>query len=235
MDDKLSTLTTAFLGLTVGCARCHDHKYDPIPQRDYYRMLATFTTTVRSEIDLNLDPAGYRKAKAAFDREHAPFAAALAKYEVEQLPGNLSTWERTSDATAFVWETAELTGLKSKDEATLTAQPDGSVLATGKNGKFDTYTFTARTSLKKLAAVRLEALPHPSLVKGGPGRAGNGNFALTDFRLEAVPLGTPAPAAPVRLKFAGARATFEQKGLPVQAAVDNDPKSAWAIDPQFGR
>ena len=52
MDDKLATIGTAFLGLTVGCARCHDHKYDPIPQRDYYRMLATFTTTVRSEVEV---------------------------------------------------------------------------------------------------------------------------------------------------------------------------------------
>src|SRR5205814_8530217 len=52
MDDKISTLSTAFLGLSVGCARCHDHKYDPIPQRDYYRMLATFTTTVRSDTEL---------------------------------------------------------------------------------------------------------------------------------------------------------------------------------------
>jgi hypothetical protein len=52
LDDMASTVGTAFLGLTIGCARCHDHKYDPIPQRDYYRLLATFTTTVRTEVDL---------------------------------------------------------------------------------------------------------------------------------------------------------------------------------------
>ena len=51
-----ATLGTAMLGLTVGCARCHDHKFDPIPTADYYRLLATFTTTVRSEVDLDLDP-----------------------------------------------------------------------------------------------------------------------------------------------------------------------------------
>ena len=51
-----ATTGTAFLGLTVGCARCHDHKFDPIPTADYYRLVATFTTTVRSEIDLDLDP-----------------------------------------------------------------------------------------------------------------------------------------------------------------------------------
>src|SRR5206468_12878461 len=51
LDDVVRTLGTAFLGLTVGCARCHDHKYDPVPTRDYYRLLATFTKTVRSDVD----------------------------------------------------------------------------------------------------------------------------------------------------------------------------------------
>jgi Protein of unknown function (DUF1549)/Protein of unknown function (DUF1553)/Planctomycete cytochrome C len=58
MDDQLATTCTAMLGLTVGCARCHDHKFDPIPQRDYYRLLATFTTTVRTEVDLKVPPPG---------------------------------------------------------------------------------------------------------------------------------------------------------------------------------
>lgn len=94
MDDKLSTLSSSLLGLTVGCARCHDHKYDAIPQSDYYRMLATFTTTVRSEVELDFDPEGYKKAKEQFDREHEPFVAALKKYEAEVLPGRLAEWEK---------------------------------------------------------------------------------------------------------------------------------------------
>ena len=52
LDDMLATIGTSMIGLTVGCARCHDHKFDPIPQRDYYRLLSTFTTTVRSEVDV---------------------------------------------------------------------------------------------------------------------------------------------------------------------------------------
>ena len=56
MDDMLSTTSTAFLGLTVGCARCHDHKFDPFPQRDYYQLLSTFTKTVRSEVPLPIGP-----------------------------------------------------------------------------------------------------------------------------------------------------------------------------------
>jgi mono/diheme cytochrome c family protein len=63
LDDMLATTGTAMLGLTIGCARCHDHKFDPIPQRDYYSLLATFTTTVRSEIDAKSGPGASGKTK----------------------------------------------------------------------------------------------------------------------------------------------------------------------------
>lgn len=98
LDDMLATTTTAFLGLTVGCCRCHDHKFDPFPQRDYYRMLSTFTTTVRSEIDLKPLPDEYLRAKAGFDKEHAPLAEALAKFESEQVPVRFVEWEKSEQA-----------------------------------------------------------------------------------------------------------------------------------------
>jgi hypothetical protein len=231
MDDKLSTITNAMLGLTVGCARCHDHKYDPIPQRDYYRMLATFTTTVRSEMDLTLNSEAYASAKAAFDKEHAPFAEALVKREKELLPILDSL---TKGADELPWEYADVKEMKSKDGATMALQDDGSILVTGKNPKFDVYTIVVHTRLAANKAVRLEALAHPSMVKGGPGRAGNGNFALSDFSVTIAPL-ADKDAKPIGVKFKSARATFEQKGLPVRAAIDADPKSAWAVDPQFGK
>jgi cytochrome c553 len=86
MDDMAATVGTAMLGLTIGCCRCHDHKFDPLPQADYYRFVSTFTTTVRSEIDVNFEREKYQKAKEAFDREHAPLAAALGRFEKEKLP-----------------------------------------------------------------------------------------------------------------------------------------------------
>ena len=97
---------------------------------------------------------------------------------------------------------------------------------------FDTYTFVVKTKMKGITSVRLEALAHPSMVRGGPGRAVNGNFALSDFKLTCAPL-AGGKASPV--KIAKARATFEQRGLPVAATIDADPRSAWAIDPQFGK
>jgi hypothetical protein len=95
LDDMLATTTTAFLGLTIGCCRCHDHKFDPFPQRDYYRMLSTFTTTVRSELDLKPLPDEFLKAKAAFDKDHVPHVEALTKFEAEQLPVRFVEWEKS--------------------------------------------------------------------------------------------------------------------------------------------
>jgi hypothetical protein len=235
LDDMLATIGTSMLGLTVGCARCHDHKFDPIPQRDYYRLLATFTTTVRSEIDLNTDPKGYQKRKAVFDREHAPYVAALRKFAAEQLPARLAHWEKTraTRPDAFPWVILDVTDAKSQGGATFTKLADGSLRAGGTNAAFDTYTVVAHTDRTGITSVRLEALADPSLAKGGPGRAANGNFALTDFRLTAAPKDGKGKPALIRLR--NPRATFEQNGLPVRAAIDNDPKSAWAVDPQFGK
>lgn len=94
MDDKLSTIATGMLGLTVGCARCHDHKYDPIPQRDYYRMLATFTTTVRSEVEAKPFPEAYVKAKAAFDKTHQPIVDKAEAFARDELIKRFAEWEK---------------------------------------------------------------------------------------------------------------------------------------------
>ncbi|HVR74158.1 MAG TPA: DUF1553 domain-containing protein, partial [Planctomycetota bacterium] len=234
MDDMLATVGTSMLGLSIGCARCHDHKFDPIPQADYYRLLATFTTTVRSEVDVNIDPEGYRKAKAAFDREHEPFEAALEKFDREELPARLAAWEKARPPLdASVWTILDVAESKSEGGAAFTKLEDGSLLASGKNATHDTHTFVAHTEGKRITHVRLEALPDPSLVKGGPGRAKNGNFALTSFLVTAAPRSGGSGPGPVKLEVA--RATFEQAGLPAAAAIDLDPNTAWAIDPQFGK
>src|SRR5262249_31234412 len=154
-----------------------DHKYDPVPTRDYYRMLSTFTTTVRSDYDVNMDPAAYRTAKASFDAEHEPLVSQLLKFETEQLPGRFETWLKSGEPQKLerAWSIPEVTGAKSEAGATLTPLPDGSFLATGKNPETEAYTFTVKTNLKGIKAIRLDALSHPTLVKGGPGRASNGN------------------------------------------------------------
>src|SRR5262249_55464403 len=88
------TIGTAMLGLTVGCCRCHDHKFDPLPQADYYRLVSTFTTTVRSEIDVNFERQAYLAAREKFDRQHAPIVASLERFETELLPARQRNLEQ---------------------------------------------------------------------------------------------------------------------------------------------
>ncbi|MBX9789346.1 MAG: PSD1 and planctomycete cytochrome C domain-containing protein [Pirellulales bacterium] len=244
LDDMLATVGTSMLGLTIGCARCHDHKFDPIPQRDYYRLLSAFTTTVRSEIELNADPAAYAAARAKYDAEHAPYIAAREKWEAEQLPARLAAWEAERRAAGEIapdklalpaapWRIAELVETKSAGGATFKPLDDGSVLAEGKNAASDTYELVVRTPSTEIRYLRIEALADPSLAKGGPGRAENGNFALSEIAVTAEPADTSA--APADVKLVGPHATFEQAGLPAAATLDGDAKSGWAIDPQFGR
>jgi hypothetical protein len=237
LDDMVNTTGTAFLGLTLGCARCHDHKYDPVPTLDYYRLAAVFTTTVRSEQDLVLDPEGDRQAREAFDQAHAPLVAALEAFERDSLPSRLAAWEKeggtTADAADRPWRILDLTAMKSAGGATMTKNPDGSVLVSGTSPDHEVFTLTARTDAGRITGFRLEAMSDPSLARNGPGRAPNGNFALSDFQVTARPL--KGDAKPARVKLVNARATFEQAGLAVASAIDDDGTSAWAVDPQFGR
>ncbi len=214
LDDMVNTTGTAFLGLTIGCARCHDHKYDPIPNRDYYRMVATFTTTVRSEIDLEINRDAYDKAKTAFDKEHAPYLEALARFEAETLPARLQRWEaERSEAESErepAWIVLDPSKIESKGGATFTRQDDGSWLASGTNVDFDTYTIEVPTEATGITAIRVEALADPSFVKSGPGRADNGNFDLTDLRLTATPTDGSLPPAIIALR--NPRATSSRRG-----------------------
>ncbi|QDU98709.1 PSD1 and planctomycete cytochrome C domain-containing protein [Lignipirellula cremea] len=234
LDDMAATTGVAFLGLTVGCARCHDHKFDPIPQADYYRFMATFTTAVRSNQKIDLDPAATAQEKAAFDQEHAPLLAALKAYEEEQLPARLAAWEQSEKATFQPdWLLATPVAFESTGGAELKLQADQSLLASGKNPDFDTYIVTIETSLEQIAGIRIEALADPSLPAGGPGRAKNGNIALSDLKATVTPL--QGEGKPVALKLSNPKATFEQPRLEVAHTIDNNPKSAWAVDPQFGK
>ena len=143
--------------------------------------------------------------------------------------------EKPEPESASVWMPLEVDRFVSAGGATLTKQKDGSILASGDNPACDTYTITAGSELKGITAIRLEVLPDRSLPGNGPGRAVNGNFALTEFRVTAAPRGSQTAAVPVVLKKAVA--DFSQQshgGWPVAAAIDGDPKTGWSVDPQEG-
>ncbi|MCH9792562.1 MAG: DUF1549 and DUF1553 domain-containing protein, partial [Planctomycetes bacterium] len=234
LDDMLNTTGLAMLGLSVGCARCHDHKFDPIASDDYYRMLSTFTTTVRTEIELDLDPEKYKQEKAKFDLVHAPLAKALKEYETKQIKPHFENWLKQGkvDSTQLnEWIVPNVVSHTSRGKAKFEKLEDGSILVSGPNINQDHYTFTLRTNVRPIRSIRLEALAHRSLPRQGPGRAVNGNFSLTAFKVKAK-VGVDKKAKAIDLKLTNARATHEQNKTTLSAAsaIDGQYGSGWAVD-----
>jgi hypothetical protein len=158
---------------------------------------------------------------------------ALDAYE-KTLPAKQQTWEQ-GFKNQTVWEVLGVTSAASKGGAVLTKQPDGSILASGKNPSPEVYTITATTALKNITGIRLEVLTDKSLGPVmGPGRAGNGNFVLNTFSVTAAPADN-ATAKPRPVALHRPQATFSQEGFPIQFAIDRDPNTGWAIAPQLGR
>jgi len=141
-------------------------------------------------------------------------------------------WEKEVQQQS-AWTPVEVSEAKSTGGAVLTKQPDGSLLASGKNPFPEVYTVTSKTPLKEITAIRLELLPDPSLPAQGPGRASNGNCVLNEFKLAAIAEGAAGKPNPVKLQ--NAQADFSQDGWAVAGAIDGNPESGWAIAPQFGK
>jgi len=233
--DRTNTLGAVWLGLTVGCAQCHSHKYDPLTQREYYQLFAFFNSIDETDIDAPrpMDQERFRLAKEAFDREHVKRTAAVAEYKQNQLAKAQAAWEKTALDTGVVWRSIEVATAASKNGATLEKQADGSILAKGKNAVSDVYSIEAVVSGKPITAVRLEVLPDDSLVKKGPGRANNGNFVLTTFQVKAQP--NNGAAKPSVVALANTKADFSQKDWEVAKAINASPSDGWAVSPEIGK
>ncbi|MBM4075167.1 MAG: DUF1553 domain-containing protein, partial [Planctomycetes bacterium] len=133
------------------------------------------------------------------------------------------------------WITPDEISITSSHGTAFVEQEDGSFLTSGTNPNNDAWSVSIVTKLPNIRSIRLEALAHPSFAKSGPGRASNGNFALSDFQLTIQPTGSEANSSARPIKLTSAVATFEQKNLPASAAIDDNPQSAWAVDPEFGK
>jgi len=240
LDDIVSTIGTAMLGLTVGCARCHDHKFDPLPQADYYRLAATFTATVRSNAEIAIAPERHALAVAAWQAELDRAVAARRRIEEEELPARfdawIAAWQPAEAGSAPDWRPGRIVAVTSRAGTPLTALADGSFLAAGAPANDDTYTFTLDFPSEPLVSLRIDALADPSLPRGGPGRVAHGNFALSNLTVAAAPI-PAAGAEPVfsPVKLGAPRADFSQPGLDVSHAIDDSPTSGWAIDPHVGQ
>ena len=193
--DRVNTTATVFMAATLQCAQCHNHKYDPFSQKDYYQFLAYFNST---EPETQKPPGGdpgdtsprvvidtpeYRQVQATLDS-----LGKQLEITTPQLARAQADWEAAASSNS-TWTTLAVSSAQSTAGATLAIQPDGSILAGGANPPNDTYLIDGKVELPKLAAIRLEALPDSTLAANGPGRAGNGNFALTHLSLELTDAG----------------------------------------------
>jgi len=238
-DDIVTTAMNTFVSSTVQCARCHDHKFDPISQREYYGLQAVFAATDKGNRVYDVDSQSHKqrrslmKQKEEIERKEPYLLKSLCEPAFQN---ELTAWENTLTNRSTLWTTLEPISFTSSNGTTLTAQPDGSILASGKRPETDTYTITANCGAPGITGVRLEVLTDESLPHHGPGRQDNGNLHLTDFRAFATAQsseGRPDTIAPLHLQ--NPAADFNQEGWGIARAIDADPKSAWGIYPEVGK
>ncbi|QEG38708.1 PSD1 and planctomycete cytochrome C domain-containing protein [Roseimaritima ulvae] len=230
--DRVRNVSSVWMGSTLGCAQCHDHKYDPFSAKDFYSMAAFFadikeTAVGKQQPNLKLLSDQQRDDIAALDHKIADLQSAMQLDAESALAAQIAagqvTWEQSlkdsSEAANGGWQTPEIEELTAGGGAILKLQPDGAILHTGATPAKTDFQISLRTS-GTVHAIRLEALADESFP--GPGRLsrGNGNFVLTGF--EASVDGKPLP-------IAKAEADHQQPGFPVAAAIDDDAQSGWAV------
>jgi hypothetical protein len=230
--DRVVTTSTVWLGLTMTCGRCHDHKYDPITQKEFYEFYAFFNQVPEKghngfapklKIDSPLQAAQAKQVK-----DELAVAETRFKRLWNENSANLDAREK--DLTKNVkdqWLTVVPEERRSKGGATLTVQPDQSILASGKNAATEIYELVLNCDTP-IYAIRLEALKHPSFVGGGTGRGSNGNFVLSEFQ---VATSKDESSKFTQVKIAQADADYSQANYNVSAAIDGQlGRTGWAVD-----
>ncbi len=242
--DRTETTGTVWLGLTVGCARCHSHKYDAITQREYYQLFSVFnngdesTTTVPKS---DADVAAYSGLKAAFDEKLSTLRTQLAEAQLAQA-AEFTKWQvgTLNRLKTAATDPVKLHVLKQPTYASETGiqfeqQNGGVVLVRGENPERAVYSITGQSNLKSVTGLRLDVFPDTSLPANGPGRVAHGNFVLSELTMEIA--SKPDFSAAQRVEFASAKADFEQADRPWAAknVLDGDDQSGWAIAPEYGK
>ncbi|MBI1375697.1 MAG: DUF1549 domain-containing protein [Phycisphaera sp.] len=237
VKDRVDTTIQVWMGLTMGCSKCHSHKYDPITLREYYSFYALFNQTQdadRSD-DAPLAAMPSVEQRQQIDTLTAQLTDLRKRFNAStpELVEAQRAWEATLAAGA-TWQALRATDVHADEGTTLTPQPDGSVLASGQSPAKEVYTITAPTPAAHITAIRLDALTDPSINKrNGPGRnAKDPNFVVSEFVVTLTPPGGGSAQA---LKLTNPRADFEQKGWPAVNAIDGKLDTGWAVSPRFSQ
>ena len=239
-DDMVMTVMSSFQSLTVHCARCHDHKFDPVSQREYYQLQAVFSGIDRVDIPYDDNAAIHRKrvrlrqCQQAIERRDS---AVLASTEAREREILVDRFRERRAKRPKRWRPVEIISVASATGANtkFARLADGSWLATGDVPKQDAYLITASTKVRDIRALRLETLTDPSLPAQGPGRYHpSGNFHLTEFKAEAQPSQGPTQGA-VRLEFSRVSEDHGDRNSGADKAVDGALNTHWSVHPRYGQ
>ncbi len=246
MFDRMEAIGKGVLGLTIQCAQCHTHKYDPVTQEEYYRMFAFLNNA--HEANVAVYTPHQQRERAEVFRRIDEIEAGL-KHRNPDWAERMASWEETVRGDQPDWRVVrpELDASGGQKHDLL---DDGSILAAGYAPTKHTTEFTATTDLDSVTAVRLELLNDPNLPLGGPGRSIEGLFGLTEFQVVAKPADGKGDAKPVKIARATADVNPPEQLLapilddksgkrrvtgPIGYAIDDDNLTAWGIDNGPGR
>lgn len=242
--DRVETTGLTWMALTLNCCRCHDHKYDPISQKEFYQLFSYFNscdeTGVLGEFGgsaatrqggntqpvLFLPTEEQTRKLTALNESIKTVERDLSAARKE-LPKAIEAWENefTTQLTepASRWSSPEVLQARSLGGATLSAQDDGSLIAEGKNPPNDTYEISLKTGGSQFTGLQLEVIPNPASPSKSLGRSAGGNFVLTGVEVD---VRAPGAADPFIVTFTRAETDYEQKGYEVAKIVEGQPKSA---------